>query len=341
MKKYHYVYLITNLCPIDQRKYYIGVRTSKTHPQFDNQYHGSSKYLQQALSSIGHQNFCKEILSIWDTRKQANAEEIRLHQLHDVAKNPQYYNKAKATSTGFCTIGMVTVINKITGFKEFVNVQQANDCTKYKKMFENVVCCVDKNTGEKLKVTKQEYKNNPNLEHTVTGTITVINTQTGLRQQVTQQEFKTNPNLVSQHKGFVNVVDTTTGKRKSVTQQEYQQNQNYVFVTSGKITVVDIRDGSTKMVSVQEYHNSPHYKSQQTKHIGVYDDNHNLVYQSFDNFKEFCVCRKMPYNAFAQSLQQNGKPIYSNTGSNTTRLEKMGYLKFKGWYAKQIVELHK
>ena len=49
--------------------------------------------------------FTKSILSIHPTRVAAVGEEIRLHNLYDVAKNPEYYNKAKQTSTGFDTTG--------------------------------------------------------------------------------------------------------------------------------------------------------------------------------------------------------------------------------------------
>ena len=38
MKTYNYVYKITNLKPKDQRKYYIGVRTSKYKPEKDVNY---------------------------------------------------------------------------------------------------------------------------------------------------------------------------------------------------------------------------------------------------------------------------------------------------------------
>jgi len=106
MEKYHYVYKITNLTPIDSKKYYIGVRSSIVIPEEDINYKSSSKYLKEALCTISHSNFIKEILSIWPTRKLAVAEEIRLHNEFDVARNPEYYNKSKQTSTSFDTSGV-------------------------------------------------------------------------------------------------------------------------------------------------------------------------------------------------------------------------------------------
>lgn len=50
----------------------------------------------------------------------------------------------------------------------------------------------------------------------------------------------------------------------------------------------------------------------------------------------FSCANNLPHNAFATSLQQNGKPLYQNPGYNVSRLEKQGYLKYTGWYAKEI-----
>lgn len=108
MKNYHYVYKIINNNPTDARKYYIGVRTTKgCLPQKDTKYWSSSKYLTEDIKVIGEEHFSKEILSVWKTRKEAVAEEIRLHNEFDVSKNPEFYNKSKQTTTGFDTGGAI------------------------------------------------------------------------------------------------------------------------------------------------------------------------------------------------------------------------------------------
>lgn len=37
-------------------------------------------------------------------------------------------------------------------------------------------------------------------------------------------------------------------------------------------------------------------------------------------------------------MQNNGKPIYTNIGSNYNRLKEKGMLKYIGWYAKKVNE---
>jgi hypothetical protein len=333
MEKTHYCYKITNLNPTDQRKYYIGVRSSKTSPEEDTNYKSSSKYLKEALEEIGHNNFKKEILSTWDTRKLANKEEARLHELYDVAVNPEFYNKSKAISSSFCTEGMVTVINKKTGDREFVSIEESKDKLKYKKIHFDKVNVTDKITGKKHRVSKEEYKNNPNLEHTVKGKVTVIDTETGIRKHVTQYEFDNNPNLVGQMLGRVNCIDTRTGKGCSVTTEEFVKYEYYQHTTKNTMRVYDTRDKLFKRVSLEDYEKYDYYISQNSRLVEVYDANDVLQYSVFNKFRDFCVENKLPINAFFTSKQNNGQPLYENSGSNAERLKKQGYWKFKGWYA--------
>jgi len=336
MKKYHYVYKITNNNPTDQRKYYIGVRSSTVIPEKDTNYRSSSLFLKEAIKENGDKIFSKEILSIWKTRELANEEEVRLHNLYDVAVNPEFYNRAKSRGDGFCTEGMVLVLNKETGLNELVSKKISQNKSKYKSLMEDVVYATNTKTGEKVKVTKKEFRNNPNLKHSVKGTVTVIDTITGIRKQVSQEEFRNNSNLVGQLKGKVNVTDTRTGKRKSVKQEDFEKYDYYEQVTKGTLTVIDIRDNSTKKISLEDFYNNDFYIAPRSKLIGVYNEKHELVYVSQTKFKKYCIEKNMPYNAFAVSLQNNGKPLYADVGSNRKRLEEAGYLKYKGWYAKEI-----
>jgi len=334
MKKIHYCYKITNLNPTDKRLYYIGVRSTKlSDPELDTNYRSSSKYLKEAIKEIGHNNFKKEILSTWKTRKLANQEEIRLHEKYDVAKNPIFYNKSKATSDRFCTEGMLSVINIHTNKIEFISVEEAQNKSKYKFMYEDVVNAVDKMTGKKVKVTKEEYKNNPNLEHTVKGTVTVIDIETGIRKQVTQEEFRNNDNLVGQAKGRVNVIDTRSGKGCSVTKEDFNKYEYYEHATKHTITVMDKRDNIFKRVTKEDYEKCEYYVHKNSRLVEVYDSNGILQYSVFNKFRDFCVKHNLPINAFFVSKQNNGQPLYENPGSNEERLKTQGYWKFKGWYA--------
>ena len=78
---------------------YIGVRSCKCLPEEDTKYFGS-------FSDKSFNPTQKVILkSNYETRKKADEDEIILHNFYNVAKNPHFANKAKATSAGFCTAG--------------------------------------------------------------------------------------------------------------------------------------------------------------------------------------------------------------------------------------------
>ena len=109
--KLHYVYLITEILTNIK---YIGVRTSKNLDLLADLKHYKTSTKNKIFKSLIRNGslFTYEILSTHDSREEAVAEEIRLHELYDVAKNPEYYNKAKQTSTGYDTTGKVVVKDK-------------------------------------------------------------------------------------------------------------------------------------------------------------------------------------------------------------------------------------
>ncbi len=87
---FHYVYQLLDVTTL--RKY-IGVRTSDVLPEFDP-YMSSSRTVKRLIKS-GRQ-FEKTILSVWDTRRLANLEEARLHELYNVGLNPEFINLARS-----------------------------------------------------------------------------------------------------------------------------------------------------------------------------------------------------------------------------------------------------
>ena len=94
--KQHYVYLLT-----DGIMNYIGARSCNYRIDADSSYLGSSKHIPSEFKKVCN----KIILGRFNTRKEAIAYEIELHNKFDVAKNEQFYNRAKQTSTGFDTTG--------------------------------------------------------------------------------------------------------------------------------------------------------------------------------------------------------------------------------------------
>lgn len=104
-KVYHYVYRITNIV---ERKHYYGSRKSILHPKEDlgKKYFSSSvdtKFI--ADQKINPQNYKYKVVSLHSTHKEALIKEIKLHSVFNVGSNPSFYNRCKATSTGFSTEG--------------------------------------------------------------------------------------------------------------------------------------------------------------------------------------------------------------------------------------------
>ena len=104
---YHYVYRITNII---LKRHYYGVRTSKNIiPQNDLgvKYFSSSRDKEFKIDQKQNpQNYKYKVIRIFQTREEAANFEIFLHNKFDVGKNPNFYNKAKQTATGFGTAGI-------------------------------------------------------------------------------------------------------------------------------------------------------------------------------------------------------------------------------------------
>ena len=92
MKKRHYVYHSYEEWGRD----YIGCRSCDCLPEEDTKYFGS--FRDKTFKPTG-----KTILFVCETRKEVVEIEIKLHDLFDVAVNPQFANRSKQTSTKFDT----------------------------------------------------------------------------------------------------------------------------------------------------------------------------------------------------------------------------------------------
>ena len=106
MQKYHYVYRITNT---KENKHYYGVRSSKVEPKLDLgiKYFSSSTDKEFINEQKENKSIFKyKVIKMFETRKEANEMEIKLHSKFDVGVNQLFYNKAKATSSGFSRDGI-------------------------------------------------------------------------------------------------------------------------------------------------------------------------------------------------------------------------------------------
>ena len=105
-KVYHYVYRITNIV---ENKHYYGKRTSKVHPKSDlgiKYFSSSSNKTFIIDQKINPSRYKYKILKVHSTSKSALLHEIKLHKKFNVAVNPNFYNKAVQTSTGFNQAGV-------------------------------------------------------------------------------------------------------------------------------------------------------------------------------------------------------------------------------------------
>lgn len=104
--KYHYVYRITNILNI---VHYYGVRTSNIEPKLDlGILYFSSSTNKDFINDQkkNPQNYKYKVIRICKTRKEASLLEIKLHNKFNVGVNESFYNKYKATSTGFDRTGI-------------------------------------------------------------------------------------------------------------------------------------------------------------------------------------------------------------------------------------------
>ena len=87
---------------------YIGVRSCSCLPKNDSDYMGSSKPLDEAMET-SPEAFVKTIIGTFPTREDANADEQRLHEMYDVARNPEFYNLCIAPM-GFHMSGRIQTV---------------------------------------------------------------------------------------------------------------------------------------------------------------------------------------------------------------------------------------
>lgn len=95
MKKYHYVYYSWE----QWGRGYIGVRSCTCLPEEDKTYFGSFRDKTFFPTE-------KIILEVFESREEANQAEIKLHEFFNVGINPNFANRAKHKSSGFCVFGV-------------------------------------------------------------------------------------------------------------------------------------------------------------------------------------------------------------------------------------------
>jgi len=344
MKKYNYVYKITNLNPIDQKKYYIGLRSSESLP-IEDEYWGSSKLLKKYISEQGIENFHKEILFVFNTRKEAFLKEIELHEKYKVSDSEEYYNIKNANIKGFDTTGglyikdennIVTFVTsqeykknsnlnyhskgKITVKDNNGNTERVDICDKRYLNGELVSVSCDmvnaiNKEGDREYVTKKEYYNRSDLITNNNGKFVVkyVNrTEDNRPFLINKNDVRVKSGeVVSVHKGTVTCVDLITGDIKKIKHSEFLMNEKLVGINKNKINGSD---------------------NPNAKIIIIYDSDDNIKFECFGDFEEICLFNKLPYTSLKKSYLRN--TIIYNSVRGKTEAKKRGNMEYVGWYAR-------
>jgi hypothetical protein len=180
----HYVYRISN---VTNNRHYYGAR-SASNPAKDIgvTYFSSStdkKFVQD--QKINPQNYKYKVVSIYLTRKEAIAKEVRLHTYFNVGVSIHFYNKAKQTSTKFDTTGISPVIS---------DSQKAAISKAHKGKVLS--------TTTRSKISQNHHdvsgENNPMFgsKGAMAGKILVVNLLTGIRGIMFKEEFTSRSNNI-------------------------------------------------------------------------------------------------------------------------------------------------
>lgn len=230
-KKYNYVYLITE---ISSGLKYIGVRSCDVDPTNDLKLYKSSSRNKEFLQRQKEfpNDYKYEILSFHDTREDASNEEIRLHELYNVAINPTFINNAKQTSTKFDTTGKVTVKDE---------------------------------HGNTMQVSKLDPRYiSGELVHIFTGTTTVKDIDGNLYQVSLDDPRYLSGELVHINTNKVPVKDKNNKKYLVDKSDPRYLSGELISIFCGKVVVKD-KDGNTMQVNV----NDPRYLSGELVNVCV------------------------------------------------------------------------
>lgn len=117
MKKYHYVYRITD---VKNNKHYYGKRSTDVDPEKDL---GVCYFSSSTNKAFRNDQRCNpdyykyKVIKVYSSAKKALLMECKLHEKFNVGVNPMFYNKVKQTSTKFDTSGVTLTLehkNKIS-----------------------------------------------------------------------------------------------------------------------------------------------------------------------------------------------------------------------------------
>ena len=236
---HHYTYNITNKIT---NKHYIGVRSSKCNPEIDlgTKYFGSSKVNEitknDQLKSI--YNYTYSIISMYDSRNDANNAEEQLHKKYNVAFNDNYYNLKNANGK-WNTYGKVTV-KDILGNTKQVDKTDPQYVSGDLFFIAYGKVTVRDSYGNTMQVDKNNANYlNGNLVHIFTG-YAVVKDKHGnkLHASLNDPDYL-NGNLVGHTKGYGVFKDADNNTMMLSLDDSKVKNKDVVGILAGKIIVKD------------------------------------------------------------------------------------------------------
>lgn len=344
MKKYHYVYIIKDNI---NHKNYIGMRSCTCLPKEDTKYWSSSKHLKEIMHKVGLHNFSKEILSIWETRHQALAEEVRLHETHDVANNEQFYNLAKQTSTGFTTSDEIhkksvkirkrngsyekqkTLLKKIWSNKTDIEKEehsqkmidvfsQIDTAARSAKSAQTKKTTILEN-GKTLMQTTIEKSSNTMKEN---GWYEKLSEQQSIRQQEILENglSRAQNSRKKQYENQLQDVDENGFNAAQRAAFKYHENLRNTFDDKTGLSKAELRILKLK-TTIKEKGLRTGSKNNNAKHINIYNASNTMVFSCYGNFSKICECNNLPQYSLVTTYKNNSK---------------ISKGEFEGWYARII-----
>ena len=166
-KKYHYFYKITNSINCH---FYYGIHSTD---DLNDGYMGSGKRLHYAYKKYGIENFTKEILKFFETRKEASNYECEI-VTEELVKNEECYNCILG-GEDISTMGKVIVFDNKTNSYTTIDAKVYNDNKeKYSTPVSGLVSVKVKGTDKFTLIDRNEYLLNSGKYETATsGMVTV------------------------------------------------------------------------------------------------------------------------------------------------------------------------
>lgn len=201
-QKYHYFYKITNLI---NNHFYYGVHSTYN---LDDGYMGSGKRLHHAYEKYGIENFKKEILNFFNSKKDAYKYESEM-VTEDLVNDPNCYNLMQG-GIGWSTKGLTTVKDKF-GNSFMVSITDPRYLSgELVGIVKNKVTVFDNIKNEYVNISTEEYhKNKDKYTHPLSNHRQVIDITTNEKKLVSLDEFENNDKYISVFKNKVNVKDKT------------------------------------------------------------------------------------------------------------------------------------